>query len=480
MCPIYRVAGLFLLLLPVNTYSITLDSYLETIRASHPVFRREALSADIAQKRQDGLLGSTDWVVTADPSYTYDDSINPSYGSPSETESTVMDVGLERSFWSSGGRLGLGYGYENQHAELSDATIPQSDGTFANVSGPADYFSNTLLLSYIQPLLKNRGGALDSMEYDIQGFQVERSGLSAKEIEENFLLEMALRFLDWRLLVEEQSIATQRLDLASQDLKKTKERLDANLIDSVDYYRAEDAVISTEQTLRRIEAQLKSVEVELSRQTGIDLTDGERPELDLNREIILPAEPEMLAAIQSSRVLRQYDLQVKQLEREQEGLESSRKSELDLIVFGNLKDGDESYDESTSFDNPGGGVALAFRYPLANRKARADMERNILQMQQVGEDKEVSRLRLESSALGLQSEIQQLLPVLELNRRQMKTAADKTAAELELYAQGRNQFTFVIQSQDNEARTKLTYVQLQVAVQRLHLQLQAVLDQLLR
>jgi len=474
------MAGLIMLLWPVMSYSITLDSYLETIRASHPVFRREALTQDIAQKRQDGLLGSTDWIATADPSYTYDDSINPSYGAPNETENTVMDVGLERSFWTTGGRLGLGYSYENQQAELSDSTIPQSDGSLVNVGGPADYFSNALLLSYVQPLLKNRGGALDSMEYDIQGYQVERSGLSAKETEENFLLEMALRFLDWRLLVEERTIATQRLDLASQDLDKTRERLDANLIDSVDYYRAEDAVISTEQTLRRIEAQLTSVEIELSRQTGMNLTSGEQPELDLNLEIHPPSEQDMLSAIQSSRLLKQYDLQIKQLEREQEGLESSRRSELDLIVFGNLKDGDESYDESTSFDNPGGGVALAFRYPLANRKARADMERNLLQMQQVNEDKEVSRLRLESSALGLQSEINQLLPVLELNRKQMKTAADKTAAELELYSQGRNQFTFVIQSQDNEARTKLTYVQLQIAVQRLHLQLKAVLDQLLR
>jgi len=480
MCPIIRTAGLILLLMPLQAFPITLETFLETIKANHPVFRREALTPDIEQKRQDGMLGTTDWVVTADPSYTYDDSISPSFGAPTETESTVVDVGLERSFWSTGGRLGLGYSYENQQAELSGSTVPQSDGTFVNVGGPADYFSNALLLSYIQPLLKNRGGALDSMEYDIQGFRVEQSSLAARENQEIFLLEMALRFLEWRLLAEEQMIASQRLELARQDLDKTKERLDANLIDSVDYYRAEDAMISIEQTLRRIESQLYSVQIELSRQTGMDLTSGERPELNIESEINTPSDQEMLTALQSSRVLKQYDLQVNQLEREQEGLESARKSDLDLIVFGNLKDGDESFGESTGFDNPGAGVALAFRYPLANRKARSDMERNFLQIQQVNEDREVSRLKLESVALGLQSEITRLLPVLELNRKQMKTAAEKTAAELELYTQGRNQFTFVIQSQDSEARSKLSYVQLQIDLQRLHIQLQSVLDQLLR
>lgn len=474
-----RTAGSILLLMIVNAHGMTLESFLANIRDHHPVFQREELSPDIEQKRQDSLLGSTDWVVTADPSYTYNDSISPVFSAPEETRSTVVDVGLERNFWTTGGRLGFGYSYENQQAELSGSVIRQADGSMVNVGGPEDYFSNTLLLSYIQPLLKNRGGALDRMEFDIQGFKVEQSALSAKENQENFLLTMALRFLDWRLLLEEQTIASQRFALAKLDLAKTRERLEDNLIDPVDYYRAEDAVISIEQTLRRIESQLDAVEVELSQQTGMDLTNDEHPEIEMTSDTSSAVKIDIAALIPKSRTLAWYDLQLKQLEREQTGLASSRKSELDLIVFGNLKDGAEMYDDATGFDHLGAGVALSFRYPIANQRARSDMERNILQRQQVREDRDAARLNLESSALALQMEISQLQPVFDLSIRQMKTAADKTAAEIKLYDQGRNQFTFVIQSQDNEARTRLNHVQLQIALQRLQLRLDAILDQLL-
>lgn len=458
--------------------AITLEEYVSVLREHHPIIQREALSEPIARKQQDSLLGTADWVVTADPSYSYDDSISPSFGSPDEVRTTVMDVGLQKSFWDTGGTMDLGYTYENRDATLSDAAILLNGGASVNVAGPADYFANSVSLSYSQPLLKNRGGTIDSLPYDLQGIIADQAALTAAENTERFVLEQSLRFLDWLLADKQKTIAEERLELARKDLLNTKDRYDANLIESVDYFRAEESVIATEQALKRAESQYASIAAELSRQSGIDLESGEHPVIDIDAPLEIADAGEVSAAISTSRVLRVYDLQVSYLEREQAGLLSERDADLDLVLFGNLKDGDETYADSTGFNHPGAGVALAFRYPLSNRRARSNLERNTLQTLQVREDRESARLSLESAAAALLAEIRDLGPILELNRKRMQIADETTKAEQDLYLQGRNQFTFVIQSQDSAALARLAYVENQIALRRHAAQLEAIMDRL--
>ena len=49
--------------------------------------------------------------------------------------------------------------------------------------------------------------------------------------------------------------------------------------------------------------------------------------------------------------------------------------------------------------------------------------------------------------------------VLELNRRQIESAREKTEAERELYGQGRGELTFVLQSRNSEQAASLQYAE---------------------
>ena len=96
---------------------ISLDAYLEQVQQDHPFFRAEALSGDIALKEQARLAGAEDWVVSATPSYTYDDRIDPTFGAPDVVKNVRGEAGVGRTFWETGGRLDLGYTYD--HDELT-------------------------------------------------------------------------------------------------------------------------------------------------------------------------------------------------------------------------------------------------------------------------------------------------------------------------------------------------------------------------
>ncbi len=460
-------------LLSLGGETLDLDTFLLNIREDHPVIRRENLGPEIEQRRLDSLEGGTDWVIDVQPSYDYNESIDPSFGAPDETYRAMMDVGLEREFWSSGGFLRLGYLYENTDTRTADSVIPLGDGSSIDIGGPSSFFANSVSLSYTQPLLRNRGGSLSRLSYDLQQQTVTGSVYEAEERQEEFLLNLGLQFLDWFLLDQERSVGEERLALARDDLARTRDKLEANLIEDVDLYRAEDAVLATEQALRRIESQWAAVRDALARQADSPDLAGMTPAAS---DTGLPeAGPDWTAGV---RPVKQLDILALQLEREQEALASTRDAELDLVVFGNLKDGDESYGEATGFDAPGAGVALAYRYPLANRRAKADLERNRLESLRLKEQREVVKRDLLAAEASLREEYTRLQTVIGLNRRQVETAEAKTRAEQKLYEQGRSPFTFVIQSKDDEARARLELARNRVAAKRIVLRIQALYDRL--
>ena len=70
--------------------------------------------------------------------------------------------------------------------------------------------------------------------------------------------------------------------------------------------------------------------------------------------------------------------------------------------------------------------------------------------------------------------------VLEFNQNQIESARERTPEELKVYKEGHGDMTFVIQSQDNEANARLTYLENSVTYHKLVLQYKSFLDQLLK
>jgi hypothetical protein len=135
--------------------------------------------------------------------------------------------------------------------------------------------------------------------------------------------------------------------------------------------------------------------------------------------------------------------------------------------------------ESFDFDQPNVGAALTYRRPLGNRSAEAELLR--LEQERLGVEAaaDETALRLETTVRSLAAQLAAMDEVLDLGAEQIRLAEEKTAEELRLYEQGRNELNFVIQSRDAQAMVRLLHARNAAQYQQAWWSLLSVTDELL-
>jgi len=103
-----------------------------------------------------------------------------------------------------------------------------------------------------------------------------------------------------------------------------------------------------------------------------------------------------------------------------------------------------------------------------------------LQRRQLDKAVEDVKITLESGLRAIFVQVVELEKVLAKNLDQIETARQRTEEELRLYEQGRGDLTFVIQSRDGEAGSRLSYAENSALYHRLVLQHEALMDRLLQ
>lgn len=460
--------------------NITMKDFFESVQKTHPFFVKESLSAEIEMKKQERLLGSQDWIISSSPYYMYQKPVSSGLGYPEEISMVAGNVALEKVLWSTGGRFSLSWTSDYTDQTIPDIVIPLSPQDIVIPAGPAKSYANKAYLTYSQPLLQNFGGKLDKLEYELSQYNIDFVKIQTLENQEEFVLDLGMRFLDWVLLTEQNWIAKERLALAEEQLKQIERRWAANLVERVDVLRAEDAVRIAKQSIVLIESHWKAKQVELAVIAQVKELYDLSPEFDIYTQQTLPELDEAIVQLmESSRILNALNVRRDQLSHLVEGYRETKRPQLYLSVGAGLQDGDEELGNSLGFDKPDVFVALDFRYPLGNRTAKADVAKTELELRQTDKDTENIALELESGAKNLLILIKEMEKVLVLNQEQVESARMKTKEELRLYNQGRSDLTFVIQSQDNEEIAKLTYAENAVSYQKLVLQYHALMDELL-
>jgi len=443
---------------------IGLDEYLELVKTTHPFFIKEDLSVTVEKKGAESLLGAQDWLFNVTPSYNYlGEASAPEYGGQKRIHQLSIDLGLNRALWSTGGRLGVGFssGYTD-----SDALLGK-------------YFKHGVSASYTHPLLKNKKGAVDRLAYELSDYSIDLTEVQVVENKEGFLLEAAVKFLDWAYYTETVRIAEDRLALAKEQLDQTEKKFKANLVDKVDVLRAEDAVRIADQVLLQLQAQWKSRQAELATLAGSDTIYSQGPRFDLYRLEPLPGRDVAVSALMDqSRVLRTFDILKEQLARQREGLKEQERAQLDLTLAGGIFGRDEEFGKSLEIYKPDATVSVVYSKPFGNRTVRAQIEEIDLRLRQVEEEKRSTEISLESLLMSLMIQMAEIEKIIELNRAQIRSAEEKTKEEINLYNRGRSQLTFVIQSRDNEENAKLTYAENAALYHSLRVQYRALLDEL--
>ena len=479
--PVFRIRTLILLfaLMSNSTLAnaqeseiletITLTEFLSQLKNEHPLFTKERLTSEIFRTRQQSLAGAQDWNLVSSVGYFSEEPVI-SFASPSKTSGGSFSGGLEKTFWGTGGRL--------------STTITTTSLKFALPMGfdaiPSDNYQSEVALTYIHPLMKNRKGFLDRLQYNLMQFDIDVSEINALENEENFLTESAGKFLTWLFLVEQRNIIDERLNLSRTELERTERKRKANLVEKVDLIRAGDAVRIAEQNLFLTEARLKGLVAELAVLTQQDDYGSRTPQYELYKTESLPPLEEVRANIESdSRIIKILNIRIGQLNLARRGFRESAKPNLALVAQLNKKELNEGLGGSFGLGKTDALVALQFSIPLGNTTARSNISQTDVQISQLQSQLKEVVIGLTSLISNLHTQMTEMEKVLRLNVEQINSSREKTEEELKLYNQGRGDLTFVIQSRDNEQNAKLLYAVNAFTYHTLFIQYRSLTDQLL-
>jgi hypothetical protein len=446
--------------------TITQEQFLDQLK-SHPLFEKERLTAEIEKEGQTGLLGVRDWNFSSSIFYTHE---KPSFSAlgPERTDAVAVSGGLEKMMWNSGARLLASF--TSSYADLKIS--PMFDI-------PGSYFENKLAVTYVHPLIKNKSGFLDKLEYNLRQYDIDLSEIVAVENQENFLAEQTAKFLDWVFLLEQKKIVQQRLNLSEEMHENTREKRDANLIDEVDVIRSEDAVRIARQNLMLIEVNLNALQAELAELMQDENYNNLYPQHDLYEMTQLSSLEEANEQLkQNARLLKSLRIAIQKLNYVRKGYQGVKKPDLSAVAQLSLKNAEYNFGGSLAMDKPDALIGLELSYPIGYSSTKSKIARTNLRIVQLEKQIEEISLTLTSALANLHTQMTELKSVLKLNQEQIESSKRKTDEELKLYNQGRGQLTFVIQSRDSEQAAKLTYAANALRYQKLFLQYRALTDQL--
>jgi len=463
------LSAVLLYLIPaVTAQTITQDEFLTQLRAVHPLFAKEELTADIEEQNRNSLTGDQDWNLNSSIIFSHEEPAIAIFG-PEKTDALSLTGGVDKLFWKTGGILSASYTFNRVDMKIDP---------FLGI--PDLYYQNQLSVSYLHPIFQNRKGFLSQLSYNLSGFEIDYAKIQSLENQEDFLAAAASKFIEWAYLSEQNSIISERYKLSEDALANTKSKREANLIDEVDLLRAEDAVAIAKQSLVLSESQFSGLGAELAVLTKNNSMNDLQPEYDLYELRSLPSIDTIEANIrQKSRLIQAIDRRIAQLEYARLGYEEMTKPRLSLLAQFNIKEADEKFGSALGMDKPDFIGGLQFSVPLERRTSRYSISKTDLQINQLELQKEEILLTLTAAVNNIYIRIKEMENILKLNLKQIETAESKTAEELILYNRGRSDLTFVIQSQDGEQNAKLNYALNAAAYQQLYLRYLALTDALL-
>ncbi|MBN2225917.1 MAG: TolC family protein [candidate division Zixibacteria bacterium] len=460
--------------------TISLDEFLTSIQQRHPLIIWENLTPEIERANRERYLADQDWRLDARQSLYTVKPVTTSSFQPSRITEVKLDASLGRTLWSTGGAFSMAWSSARTDQTLPGLTFPSESGPVAISTGASRLYEHRLSLTYSQPLLRDFGGRLDRLEYDLSTYNVTVAELEAVENQEDFLRDLGLQYLDWVFLQEQVLIAERRLQLAEEQLEQTTEKHEANLIDKVDVLRAEDAVRTARQNMVLLRSRFDARRAELAvlaQDTGINEM---IPAYDIYALADLPSVEESSAQIAAgSRRLQVLAQRRDQFRERRSGFAETGRPSLNLDLGVGLTGGDNGFGNSLEMTKPDFSVAFAFTQAIGANAAESDVARSDIEIRRLEAQMDLTTLNLQSILTGLLIQLYELERVLELNQEEIESAARRTEEEVKLYEQGRGELTFVIQSRDNEQNARLTYAGNAIAYHKLLLQYRALTDQLL-
>lgn|GEM_PF-3035967 len=458
------------------------DSYLSQadfankLRQNHPNFTRDALDREIALQNVTIQNSGQEWQLQLQAQQAHQEQLLASFG-PQEIDQTLLDASMGRQIWKTGASLSLGAQLSTDDNVYDAATLAASPFT-----NPTESQKQQVSLVFSQPLLKNYKGSQSSLSYDLSQENVELSSIQAEESQENFYAEMMDQYLDWVLLDEEFRINTQRFSLAEKQKQEIKKRYQKNLIEKVDFLRAQDSSRLSKQQLLLSRSKLAAKSQSLARLSNVTEVADHNPEFSLYEFPELPSIATLTEVVtKNSRQLKIFKNRYKQLKIQLQSLNNSTKPELNLDLSTAFKT-EEQKGLASGIRNSDSGndysIGLNFKKNLGNNTARGQKQRTEIEIDQLLLEQRYIQMQLEARLIELHVQLQEMQNILSLNREAINSAKATLDEEIKIYQQGRSDFTNVIVSRDQIKNSQLNYANNAISYHKLHLQLLSLTDQL--
>jgi len=447
--------------------SFTLDEFLDLLKDTHPVFREKSLAKGIIRQEATLLSNTDDWMISSKSYVRYErPAIN--FAGPDRMQSIVGDIGVSKTFQKNGSHLSAYFktGYYDFKID-------------PGYQIPSALQWNQFYFAYSIPLLRNRNGFLDRLQYQLKQYDIDITEIVETERCEDFLYMASLRFLQLSTINEQIGIAQKRQDIAKDELDRITLMNNAGLVDKVDVIRARNSIINLNQNMALYRAKKEALQAELAHLTNhIDLTDF-KPVYDLYQTHYIPCDSVNISKIiTNSRLIVPFTIQLSQINHYEKGLMNQRKP--DLSAYGSL--GIEKIDsnviKSLPVDKPTLEIGVNLSLPLENKQVKLNLELNELRRNHLLELKESTKRDLISSLMNLTIQLNKLKEVLNMNRQLIESSYQKTLEEKKLYDAGRGDLNFVIQSRDDEMKAFLILAENAYYYQSLYIEYLSLLDEL--
>ncbi len=328
----------------------------------------EQVSSEISRYTFNSSWGAFDPLLRA--SASFEDSkqeINQPYiPVPSiDSKSTVFSTGVNYPL-TTGGAFDLSF--------MQSA----SDTTFANIN-PS--FSDTLALSFTQPLLRGAGSDYRTSLQRENELRMHKQDERVRQARQDLNQRVADAYWDLVASLEQLAVADETLTLGREQLDQNRRRLNAGVGTEVEVLQADTNVAQRiEQRLLR-EVAVKNAADKLK---GLMYpgTDAAKWELELAPSTALPEcdasqipgwGEALVTALAQRTELKQQLLEIDAVEQQLVRASSERSAALDFVLStrsGSLEGSEgQAFVSATSWDFPTHAASLSFSMPIGNRSA---------------------------------------------------------------------------------------------------------------
>lgn len=436
---------------------VSLTNLLEDTYNSHPFFKSLNLQKDIAElsiKKQTSFLDPT---IALTPSFSKSKPTTSSPFVPEETTSMGLNSTFSKKFWLTGGTLGA-----NANLNSSESSYSAQSQQFGLLS---DYYENSVGISYVHPLLKNKAGVLDKIGFKTKMIEYQLTQVKLLDQKQSFTLGIIFQFLDWYAEYKELNNLKSRYFISKRQYTDTKNKFSKNLAERVDVIQSEDSLKNLEQLFILKESTVYSKIKQLELIVSFPIK-GKVPALSL-------LQPPRLKKVSERDVARVPQIMILNQQKElldyQYSLISEKKRpNLNVNLAANLKGGDSALKDSLKLNKPDFSVSVTFTDSLKKTGLSSDDAILLKSIKNTDLLIQSATLELESKLIELQAQYESIENVIALNEKRLALAIERVKEEIKRYNHGRSQFSFLIQAQDNVQFIETILLQNKIALYRIY------------